>query len=75
MQTTGPTSFLKLKTFKLLSWCASTALLIGGLVHADIVTGWNTVALDAIRDGHTAPPIAFRSLAKSITRLKYDCLG
>ena len=52
-----------MKAFKLLSWFASTALLIGSLVHADVVTEWNNAALDAIRAGHTAPPIASRSLA------------
>src|SRR5439155_18489685 len=52
-----------MKTFNLLSWCASTALLINGLVRADVVTDWNNAALDAIRDGSTAPPIASRSLA------------
>ncbi len=39
------------------------ALLIGTLAHADVVTDWNTAALDAIRAGSTAPPIASRSLA------------
>jgi hypothetical protein len=52
-----------MKTFKVLSWYASTALLMGTLAHADVVTDWNSAALDAIRDGHTAPPIASRSLA------------
>jgi hypothetical protein len=52
-----------MKTFKFLSWCASTALLSGALAHADVVTEWNNAALDAIRAGHTAPPIASRSLA------------
>jgi hypothetical protein len=52
-----------MKTFKLLSWSASTALLISTLVHADVVTDWNTAALNAIRAGSTAPPIASRSLA------------
>src|SRR5436309_630252 len=52
------------KTFtKLLSWSASAALLIGSLAHADVVTDWNAAALNAIRAGHTAPPIASRSLA------------
>jgi PAP2 superfamily len=50
-------------TFKLFSRCASTALLIGTFVHADVVTDWNSAALDAIRVGHTPPPIASRSLA------------
>src|SRR5947207_5243966 len=31
--------------------------------NADVVTDWNNAALDAIRAGHTAPPIASRSLA------------
>ena len=48
---------------KLLSWSASAALLIGTLVRADVVTDWNNAALDAIRAGSTAPPIASRSLA------------
>src|SRR6058998_2362381 len=52
-----------MKTFKVLSWSASTALLIGTLAHADVVTDWNNAALDAIRAGHTAPPVASRSLA------------
>ncbi len=52
-----------MKTFKVLSWYASTALLIGTLADADVVTDWNNAALDAIRDGHTPPPIASRSLA------------
>src|SRR6266700_408416 len=52
-----------MKTFKLLSSAVATALLIGTLAHADVVTDWNNAALDAIRDGHTPPPIASRSLA------------
>jgi hypothetical protein len=52
-----------MKTFKLLSWSAATTLLIGTLVRADVVTDWNNAALDAIRSGSTAPPIASRSLA------------
>src|SRR5438093_9984697 len=52
-----------MKSFKLLSGSVSMALLIGTLAHADVVTDWNTAALDAIRDGHTAPPVASRSLA------------
>src|SRR5436305_7710910 len=31
--------------------------------NADVVTDWNNAALDAIRAGNTAPPIASRSLA------------
>src|SRR5206468_4833871 len=33
------------------------------LAHADVVTDWNNSALNAIRAGSTAPPIASRSLA------------
>jgi membrane-associated phospholipid phosphatase len=36
---------------------------IGVPARADVVTDWNNAALDAIRAGHTAPPIASRSLA------------
>ena len=53
-----------MKTFiKFLSCSVLTALLIGTLAHADVVTEWNSAALDAIRVGHTPPPIASRSLA------------
>ena len=36
---------------------------IGTPADADVVTDWNNAALDAIRAGNTAPPIASRSLA------------
>ena len=36
---------------------------IGIPAKADVVTDWNNAALDAIRAGRTAPPIASRSLA------------
>jgi hypothetical protein len=36
---------------------------IGIPAYADVVTDWNNAALDAIRAGNTAPPIASRSLA------------
>jgi hypothetical protein len=36
---------------------------IGVPANGDVVTDWNTSALDAIRAGHTPPPIASRSLA------------
>ena len=36
---------------------------IGFSVRGDVVTDWNNAALDAIRVGRTAPPIASRSLA------------
>jgi PAP2 superfamily len=39
------------------------AFSIGNRANADGVTDWNNAALDAIRAGHTAPPIASRSLA------------
>jgi hypothetical protein len=52
-----------MKIFKVLSWYASTGLLIGTLARADVVMEWNSAALDAIRDGHAPPPIASRSLA------------
>src|SRR5712691_4980293 len=51
-----------MNTSKLLSWCASTALLIGIQAHADVVTDWNTAAVDAIRAASAPPPIASRSL-------------
>jgi hypothetical protein len=63
-----------MKTFRLLSWSASTALLIGTLAHADVITDWNAAALDAIRAGSTAPPIASRSLAISHTSI-YDAVN
>jgi PAP2 superfamily len=52
-----------MKTFKLLSWSAATTLLIGTLVRADVITDWNNAALNAVRTGSMAPPIASRSLA------------
>jgi hypothetical protein len=36
---------------------------IGIPANGDVVTDWNNAALDAIRAGNTAPPIASRSLA------------
>jgi membrane-associated phospholipid phosphatase len=36
---------------------------IGKPAKGDVVTGWNDAALNAIRAGRTAPPIASRSLA------------
>jgi hypothetical protein len=36
---------------------------IGLSIRADVVTDWNNAALDAIRSGNTAPPIASRNLA------------
>jgi len=39
------------------------ASIIGIPARGDVVTDWNNAALDAIRAGRTAPPIASRSLA------------
>jgi PAP2 superfamily len=36
---------------------------IGLPANGDVVTDWNSAALDAIRSGHTPPPIASRTLA------------
>ena len=36
---------------------------IGTPANADVVTDWNNAALDAIRAGNTAPPVASRGLA------------
>ncbi len=55
--------FTFMKASKLFPYCALTAFLIGTVAHADVVTEWNNAALDAIRAGHTPPPIASRSLA------------
>jgi PAP2 superfamily len=52
-----------MKASKLFPCSALTAFLIGTMAHADVVTEWNNAALDAIRAGHTPPPIASRSLA------------
>src|SRR5881392_2281726 len=37
--------------------------IIGTPANADVITDWNNAALNAIRAGRTAPPIASRSLA------------
>jgi membrane-associated phospholipid phosphatase len=63
-----------MKTFKLFSWLASTALLIASLVQADVVTDWNNAALDTIRTGKVPPPIASRSLAILHTSI-YDAVN
>src|SRR5213594_2327724 len=41
----------------------TTALSIGSVADADVVTEWNTAALNAIRAGRTPPPKASRDLA------------
>ena len=38
-------------------------VLFGSPAFADVVTDWNTAALNAIRAGRTPPPIASRALA------------
>jgi hypothetical protein len=46
--------------------CVATISLASSIAvpaRADVVTDWNNAALDAIRAGHTAPPIASRNLA------------
>src|SRR5437870_1167394 len=55
--------FTFMKASKLFSCSALTAFLIGTVANADVVTEWNNAALDAVRAGRTAPPIASRSLA------------
>src|SRR5438094_5110617 len=55
--------FTFMKASKPFSCSALTAFLIGTVAYADVVTEWNNAALDAIRAGHTPPPIASRSLA------------
>src|SRR6266516_7153294 len=47
---------------------------IGSPANADVVTDWNNAALDAIRAGNTAPPIASRSLAILHTSI-YDAVN
>ena len=39
------------------------ALSIASVARGDVVTDWNTAALNAIRDEETAPPVASRALA------------
>jgi hypothetical protein len=47
---------------------------IGIPARGDVVTDWNNAALDAIRAGRTAPPIASRSLAILHTAI-YDAVN
>src|ERR1044071_3295444 len=63
-----------MKTFRLLSYSASTALLVATLAHADVITDWDNAALDAIRAGSTAPPVASRRLAISHISM-YDAVN
>ena len=54
-------TFLRSSLF--IAYIAAINLVSGILVRGDVVTDWNNAALDAIRAGNTAPPIASRSLA------------
>jgi hypothetical protein len=47
---------------------------IGIPANGDVVTDWNTAALNAVRAGNTAPPIASRSLAILHTSI-YDAIN
>src|SRR6266516_89805 len=40
-----------------------STVVFGSTAHADVVTDWNTVALNAIRAAKTPPPKASRALA------------
>src|SRR5881392_3087145 len=48
-----------------IAWVGAINLVssIGTPANADVITDWNNAALNAIRAGRTAPPIASRSLA------------
>ena len=43
--------------------CFVLTLACGAAAGADVVTDWNTAALNAIRTARTAPPTASRALA------------
>src|SRR5438046_1615681 len=73
-QTSIRQPFTSMKASKLFSCAALTAFLIGILAHADVITDWDNAALDAIRAGSTAPPIASRSLAISHISI-YDAVN
>jgi hypothetical protein len=55
--------FLRGLIFIVCSGAINLASSIGTPANGDVVTDWNTAALDAIRTGRTPPPIASRSLA------------
>jgi hypothetical protein len=56
-------TFLKSSLFIAYIVAINLASGVGFSLRADVVTDWNNAALDAIRAGSTAPPIASRSLA------------
>jgi PAP2 superfamily len=56
-------TFLKSSLFVAYIVAINLASDVGFSLRADVVTDWNNAALDAIRAGSTAPPIASRSLA------------
>jgi hypothetical protein len=56
-------AFLKSSLFIVCIAAINLASSIGIPAKGDVVTDWNNAALDAIRAGNTAPPIASRSLA------------
>src|ERR1051325_9733253 len=43
--------------------CAVAFLFSGVFTFADVITDWNTTALNAIRSNNTPPPLAARNLA------------
>jgi hypothetical protein len=56
-------AFLRSLIFITCIGAINLASIIGIPANGDVVTDWNTAALNAIRAGNTAPPIASRSLA------------
>ena len=54
------------RTRRFLRWSAPLVLapvFLSSAARADVITDWNTVALNAIRTASTAPPVAARALA------------
>ena len=56
-------AFLRGLIFMVCIGAINLASSIGTPANGDVVTDWNTAALNAIRAGRTSPPIASRSLA------------
>ena len=50
-----------LTVFKIFVWIST--LILGSAAYSDVVTDWNTAALNVIRTNRTPPPIASRALA------------
>src|SRR5206468_6725964 len=50
-----------LTIFKTFVWIST--LILGSAAYSDVVTDWNTAALNVIRTNRTPPPIASRALA------------